>query len=117
MPGIRLKLSPPPPPLPHNESLGLWHLDVYADSVCFCWSVLVRKTFFVLSAHIARSTGCAQGKGGSMHMYAENYYGGNGIVGAQVGLLWCTLERVSIIFSSILGGNQVNTASFRLVVT
>ena len=49
--------------------------------------VHVHKTFFVLSAHIAKSSGCAQGKGGSMHMYAENYYGGNGIVGAQVGLL------------------------------
>ncbi|XP_018332169.1 probable pyruvate dehydrogenase E1 component subunit alpha, mitochondrial [Agrilus planipennis] len=51
------------------------------------WTYLFGATpLEILAEQTGKKTGCQRGKGGSMHTYCKNFYGGNGIVGAQVPL-------------------------------
>lgn len=61
--------------------------DVITAYRCHGWSYLMGiSAMGVLSELTGRQSGSARGKGGSMHMYTKHFYGGNGIVGAQVPL-------------------------------
>lgn len=55
-----------------------------------------------------KATGCSKGKGGSMHFFGvkENFYGGHGIVGAQIG------TGAGIAFADNYNGNDDVTLTF-----
>ncbi|KAK7884154.1 hypothetical protein WMY93_027277 [Mugilogobius chulae] len=67
----------------------------------------------ILAELTGRKGGVAKGKGGSMHMYAPHFYGGNGIVGAQVPLgagvaLACKYQGNNQICVSLYGDGAAN---------
>ncbi|XP_062335948.1 pyruvate dehydrogenase E1 component subunit alpha, mitochondrial-like isoform X5 [Osmerus eperlanus] len=67
----------------------------------------------IMAELTGRKGGVAKGKGGSMHMYAEHFYGGNGIVGAQVPLgagiaLACQYQGNNQVCVTLYGDGAAN---------
>lgn len=67
---------------------GLAHEDAVIGAYrTHGWAYLKGRSVKQVAGELfGNSSGCSEGLGGSMHMYGENFYGGNGIVGAQVPL-------------------------------
>jgi pyruvate dehydrogenase E1 component alpha subunit len=69
---------------------GIEHAITKEDAVitayrCHGFAYLRGSTVKAVTAELlGRKDGIAHGKGGSMHMFCKGFYGGNGIVGAQV---------------------------------
>ncbi|CAH0043151.1 unnamed protein product [Clonostachys solani] len=59
--------------------------DVITSYRCHGFALMRGGTIrSIIGELLGRREGIAYGKGGSMHMFAKGFYGGNGIVGAQV---------------------------------
>ncbi|KAB1281896.1 Pyruvate dehydrogenase E1 component subunit alpha; somatic form; mitochondrial [Camelus dromedarius] len=81
-----------------------------AHGLCYTRGLSVQS---ILAELTGRRSGCAKGKGGSMHMYTKNFYGGNGIVGAQVPLgagiaLACKYKENKEVCLTIYGDGAAN---------
>ncbi|CAG8480097.1 5026_t:CDS:2 [Ambispora leptoticha] len=65
---------------------GFCHLCTGQEAVSVGMEAAITPDDHVITAYRChgKKTGVSKGKGGSMHMFARNFYGGNGIVGAQV---------------------------------
>ncbi len=88
---------------------GIEHAITKEDSVitayrCHGFALMRGGTVkSIIGELLGRREGIAYGKGGSMHMFAKGFYGGNGIVGAQVPV------GAGIAFANKYTGKQVTT--------
>ncbi|MCP9263649.1 Pyruvate dehydrogenase E1 component subunit alpha [Dirofilaria immitis] len=85
---------------------------------CHAWTYLTGSNIVkILSELTGRRTGNVYGKGGSMHMYNKNFFGGNGIVGAQQALSavinMCALWDLPCIFICENNGYGMGTPADR----